>query len=89
MAILAVTHNLAMAMAAELYVKRRRRQVRGMLAALSPAAREETLTLLARSGGGATRSIVTPLLTELGFREGAPADAPTGRGDEPSPTKES
>ena len=29
MAVLAVTHNLAMAIAAELYVKRRRRQVRG------------------------------------------------------------
>src|SRR5262245_51292022 len=69
---------------------RRRRylaEFRGQLAPLSPDEQAAVLLELRRDRSAETRQIVEPLLRELGVpTELSPSDAPTGRGDEPTPT---
>jgi hypothetical protein len=63
-----------------------RRLLRRQLAAF-PAPQQLALLADLEAGGGlATRYLVAPLIRELRIgTELAPADAPTGRGDEPTP----
>jgi hypothetical protein len=60
-------------------------QLRRRLTALTPSERAAVLLPL-RQEVGDTRKIVRPLLRQLSIpTELTPADAPTGRGDEPTP----
>jgi hypothetical protein len=59
--------------------------IRSGLAAVPPARQVAVLMEVYREGG-MVREAVAPLLRELGVApDVTPADAPTGRGDEPSP----
>jgi hypothetical protein len=71
--------------ASQVYIRCKQRQLRQLLVGLSAQERAELLTPLKEQASHLTSQIVAPFLADLGYREALPADAPTGRGDEPTP----
>jgi hypothetical protein len=63
-------------------------KLRGLLAALQPSQQAQVLLPLRAAARGDARKITNSLLRELRVpTEPVPANAPTGRGDEPTPTE--